>query len=358
MPWGDNTRNQGPWGGGGGGQTPSPVPPDIDAMLRRAKQQLEDFFKGNNGGMLIIAALLSAVMWLATGVYTVQPGEEGVVLRFGAYHHTSLPGINYHFPSPIERVIKVPVEKINTVNVGFRNFDATGGKIAKDSKVLEESLMLTVNRNIVELPFDVNWKVEDAAKFLFNVRDPSGTVKSVAESAMREVVARNKFGEIIAAGKEKIAQEAREIMQEILKGYNTGILITQLNMRDVQPPEEVVDAFIDVEDAKQDRDKAVAQAKAYENDVIPRARGDAERVLQEAHAYKETVVARARGDAGRFTAVYDKYKDAKDVTRKRIYLETMEEVLQGTNKVLLDNGSHGSNVIPYLPLSELKAKQP
>ncbi len=352
MPWGDNTRNQGPWGS----NTPPPsrpTPPDFEELFRQLRKQVDKFFGGENKGFFMLLALVAAFLWLATGVYTVDPGEQGAVLRFGAYHRTSEPGINYHLPAPFERVVKVPTEKISTVNVGFRAYDAAGGKITKENKVLEESLMLTENRNIAEVPFDVNWKVADVSKFLFNVKDPAGTVKSVAESAMREVIARNKFGDIISVGKEKIAGDAKQIMQDILDNYDAGILITQLNMRDVQPPEEVVDAFIDVEDAKQDRDKQIEQARAYENDIIPRARGDAERILQEAAGYKERVVAKAQGESKRFLAVYDKYKDNKEITRKRLYIETMEDVLKNTNKVVMD-GKAGSSVVPYLPLAELK----
>ncbi len=357
MPWGDNTPGQGPWGNGGNnnsGGSKQPPQPDIDELIRKSRDQFKQFFGNDNKKSLLILILVGLVLWLSTGIYTIEPGEVGVVKRFGAYSRKTEPGINYHIPKPFEEVVKVPVEQINTINIGFRSF--TTGRLNKDNKVLEESLMLTVHRNIAEVPFAINWKVSSPEDFLFNVRDPGATIKSVAESGMREIVARNTFGDVIAGGKDRIAHEAKDIMQEMLDDYNAGILITQLNMRDVQPPAEVVDAFIDVEDAKQDRDKAIEQARAYQNDVIPRARGEAQKILEQARAYKQEVTAKAEGEADRFTSIYDKYKVAKDVTRKRMYLETMEEVLKGKDKILLDNKG-GSGVLPYLPINELNKQR-
>ena len=215
--------------------------------------------------------------------------------------------------------------------------------------------MLTGDENIVDIDFEVQWKVREPSKFLFNIREPELTVKSVAESAMREVVGRTKIASVLTEGRASIEQDARGIMQTVLDSYDAGIDIVRLQMREVQPPSAVIDAFRDVQTARADRERARNEAETYRNDIIPRARGDAEKILQDAEAYQQQVVAKAQGEAGRFVSVYEKYKVSKDVTRRRLYLETMEELLKGMNKIIIDKKA-GGGVVPYLPLNELNKK--
>ncbi len=362
MAWGDN--NQGPWGSGGnsskgnggmkppsgGGGSGGNEPPDLDEMLRKGKEQFNDVF-GGGAKMPIIILLVAVMVALLYDVpYEVDAGEEGIVLRFGKHHRSTESGLHFKFPAPIEKVVKVPVDTINTLYIGYRP-----GQSEKSSRsILEEGLMLTKNRNIADVNFSVNWKIVNAEDFLFNVRDPLETVIVVSESAMREVVSSTTFSSIVAGGKDKVAKQVKELIQKRLDSYKSGIYVTQLNIRPTNPPPEAIDAFKDVGSARQERDRAIEQAEAYRNDIIPRARGESEKIIQEAEAYKQAVINKAEGEGARFISVYNQYKNAKDVTIKRIYIETMEEVLSGTEKILLDSGASGSGVIPYLPLPELK----
>jgi membrane protease subunit HflK len=366
MPWSNQGGGwqggggQGPWGGrpGGGGQQP----PDLEELLRRSQEKVKRLFPGGGGGGiggsrrgLVLIPLVLLAIWLASGFYRVQPDEQGVVLRFGQWVKTTEPGLNWHLPSPIETVFTPKVTRVNRVEVGFRGA-AELGRGGSSRDVPNESLMLTGDENIVDINFVLLWQIKDAGQYLFNVRDPEATVKAVAESVMREIIGKTPIVEATTEGRGAIELAAREQTQQILDEYGAGILVNQVQLQKVDPPSEVIDAFRDVQRAQADRERAQNEAEAFANDILPRARGEAERLVQEAQAYRQEVVARAQGDAQRFVAVYDEYVKARDVTTKRIYLETMEDVLRDMNKVVIDRSASGSGVVPYLPLPELERR--
>jgi membrane protease subunit HflK len=354
MPW----SNQGGGGGGPWGQGPSgPQPPNLEELLKQGQERFKGLLPGGQwGGRGILLIILIAIaVWAASGFYRVQPDEQGVVLRFGAYYKTTQPGLNYHLPAPIESALTPKVTKVNRIDVGFRG----AGDFARQSgirDVAEESLMLTGDENIIDIDFAVFWVINDAGKFLFNIEFQEATVKAVAESAMREVIGKSKLQTALTGGREPIEQATKELMQNVLDEYGAGVLVTQVKMQKVDPPGAVIDAFRDVQAAKADLERQVNEAEAYRNDIIPRARGEAERVTQAAEAYKQRVIAEAQGEAQRFVDVHEEYRQAKDVTARRLYLETMEQVLRESEKVIVDNGG-GSGVVPYLPLPELKKRE-
>jgi membrane protease subunit HflK len=284
----------------------------------------------------------------------VLPDEQGVVLRFGKFVSTTQPGLNYHIPYPIETVLTPKVTKVNRIDVGFRSASDSGRTSGIDD-VSEESLMLTGDENIVNIDFSVFWVIKDAGKFLFKIQSPVETVKAAAETAMREVIAKSKLQSILTEGRSKIEIETQEIAQSLLDEYESGIQITQVQTQKADPPDEVIDAFRDVQAARADMERSKNEAEAYQNDVIPRARGEAAKILQEAEAYQKQVVAAAEGEASRFLAIYNEYVKAKRVTQERMYLETMEKVLADINKVIIDRKAGG--VVPYLPLPELSKKK-
>ena len=325
-------------------------------MLRRSQDRFRRMVPGGFGGSRGIALAIAAVVliWLATGFYRVQPEQQGVVLRFGEYVRDAGPGLHYHLPAPIETVLLPAVTRVNRINIGFRfTPDGRGGETSRD--VPEESLMLTGDENIIDIDFTVLWRIANAGDYLFNIRDPEGTVQVVAESAMREIIGRTEIQPALTEARQQIEQGTLELLQHTLDEYGAGIEIAQIQMQDVQPPAPVVDAFNDVLRARQDQQRLRNQAEAYRNDIIPRARGLAERLIQEASAYREEQVNRAQGDAQRFLSVLASYQMSPDVTRQRLYLETMEEVLGGANKVIIDSNGEGmgQGVVPYLPLNEL-----
>ncbi|MFZ5931900.1 MAG: FtsH protease activity modulator HflK [Pseudomonadota bacterium] len=345
---------RGPWGGGGpgGGQQP----PDIEAMLRQAQERLQNLFPGGKigGNGLGLIAILLGGLWLATGFYTVKTDQQGVVLRFGKFSEITQPGLNYHLPYPIETVLTPPVTNVNRVDVGFRPFtDVRNPDRTQD--VPQESLMLTGDENIVDVDFSVFWRISDAEKFLFNMANAPENVKSVAQSAMREVIGRMQITPILTEARSQIEQDVVLLTQQVLDSYNAGIQISQVQLQKVDPPIAVIDAFRDVQAARADLERQRNEAEAYANDIIPRARGEAAQIEQDAQAYMQQTIAEANGDAQRFTAVHDQYVKAKDVTQKRIYLETMEKVLAGMNKIVITDPK-GSGMVPYLPLPELKNK--
>ena len=356
---------QSPWGsppgggGGGNGSGRGPTPPDIDEIIRKIQGIINKFLPGNkSGGKPIIAGLvILAVLWAASGLYRVLPDEQGVVLRFGKFVATTQPGLNYHIPYPVETVLTPKVTKVNRMDVGFRSERdsgfSTGGGVAD---VPEESLMLTGDENIVNIDFSVFWVIKDAGKFLFRIQDPPATVKAAAETAMREVIARSDIQPILTEGRSKIEIDTQEIIQAILDEYDSGIQVTQVQTQKADPPDQVIDAFRDVQAARADMERSKNEAQAYANDVIPRARGEAAKILQAAEAYKKQVVANAEGEASRFLSIYTEYAKAKQVTQERMYLETMEKVLADIDKVIIDKNA-GSGVVPYLPLPELKKAQ-
>ncbi len=355
-------RNQSPWGtppGGGGsgngGFRKGPTPPNIDEVISKLQSIINRFLGGGKGGAkpIIIGLIILLIVWTLSGLYRVLPDEQGVVLRFGKFVKTTQPGLNYHLPFPIENVLTPKVTKVNRMDIGFRSERDSGFSSGGVADVPEESLMLTGDENIVNIDFSVFWVIKDAGNFLFKIQDPEGTVKAAAETAMREVIARSDIQPILTEGRSIIEADTQEIIQEILDEYTSGIQITQVQTQKADPPDQVIDAFRDVQAARADMERSKNEAEAYANDVIPRARGEAAKILQAAEAYKKEVVAKAEGEASRFLSIYNEYAKAKKVTQERMYLETMEEVLADINKIIIDKNS-GEGVVPYLPLQELK----
>ena len=361
MPW--SNQGGGPWGSGpkgpwGSGPQPSggSTPPDLEDLLRRSQDRLKTVLPGGTlGGRGISLLLLAAiVIWGFSGFYRVEPGELGVVMRFGKYVRDTPPGLNYHLPYPIEQVVTPNIERINRIDVGMRlTDDVRRGTTMRD--VPEESLMLTGDENIVDVDFAVLWKIkpDGAGNYLFVIQNPEGTVKAVAESAMREVVGRSNIQPILTGARQNIETAVQDLMQKTLDEYKSGILITQVQLQKVDPPAQVIDAFRDVQAARADLERAQNEAQTYANRVVPEARGRAAQIQQNAEAYREQTVAEATGQSSRFTQVFDEYSKAPQVTRQRMYLETMERLLSGTDKIILDSGAGGTCVVPYLPLNEL-----
>ena len=354
-------RGGSPWGtspGGGNGSGRGPVPPNIDEIIRNIQEKIKRFLpSGSTGGNkpLLFGLIIVAIIWALSGLYRVLPDEQGIVLRFGKFVSTTQPGLNYHFPYPIETVLTPKVTKVNRIDIGFRSGSDTGFSSAGVADVPEESLMLTGDENIVNIDFSVFWVIKDAGKFLFKIQDPAATVKATAETAMREVIAKSKLQSILTEGRSKIEIETQEIAQSLLDEYESGIQITQVQTQKADPPDQVIDAFRDVQAARADMERAKNEAQAYQNDVIPRARGEAAKILQQAEAYKKQVVAKAEGEASRFLAIYKEYSNAKRVTKERMYLETMEKVLAAVDKVIIEKNA-STGVVPYLALPEIKKK--
>ena len=354
-------RGGSPWGtppGGGNGSGRGPIPPNIDEVIRNIQEKIKRFFpSGSTGGNkpLLFGLIIIAIIWALSGLYRILPDEQGIVLRFGKFVSTTQPGLNYHFPYPIETVLTPKVTKVNRIDIGFRSGSDTGFSSAGVADVPEESLMLTGDENIVNIDFSVFWVIKDAGKFLFKIQDPAATVKAAAETAMREVIAKSKLQSILTEGRSKIEIETQEIAQSLLDEYESGIQITQVQTQKADPPDQVIDAFRDVQAARADMERAKNEAQAYQNDVIPRARGEAAKILQQAEAYKKQVVAKAEGEASRFLAIYKEYSNAKRVTKERMYLETMEKVLAAVDKVIIEKNA-STGVVPYLALPEIKKK--
>jgi len=361
MPW--QNQGGGPWGSGGKGpwgsgpQSPGPTPPDLEEILRRGQDRLRRVLPGGilggRGFALIVLGVL--VLWGFSGFFRVEPDELGVVLRFGKQVREVQPGLNYHLPYPIEKVLTPKALRVNKIDIGMRIVDdlRRGGTTTRD--VPEESLMLTGDENIVDVDFSVLWKVKPTGvgDYLFNIQNPEGTVKAVAESAMREVIGRSEIQPILTGARQTIENAVQELMQRTLDHYGAGILVQQVQLQKVDPPSQVIDAFRDVQAARADLERAINEAQTYANRVVPEARGRVAQITQAAEAYKQQTVAEATGQTARFLKIFEQYKKAPDVTRERMYLETMERVLGGTDKIILDSGVGGSNVVPYLPLNEL-----
>ncbi len=367
-PWGSGG---GPWGGGGGGGGPwgggpqrpgsSGGPPDLEELLRRSQDRLKRALPGGGGSLglkgIIIAVVAVVVLWLATGFYRVQPGEVGVELVFGRFVGQTQPGLDYNWPYPIGSVETPDVLRVREITVGLRETEAARGNTAARD-VPEESLMLTGDENIVDVDFKVFWRISNAPDFLFNIQNPEGTVKAVAEGAMREVVGRNNIQRVLTDQRERIQIDVQTLMQQVLDGYGAGIEITQVQMLTVDPPQQVIDAFRDVQAARADQERVQNEAQAYANRVVPEARGEAARILESAAAYRDRTIAEARGQADRFLKIYEQYAESPDITRERIYLETMEQVLGKTDKIIIDGSVNGSGVVPYLPLDRLQGGAP
>jgi modulator of FtsH protease HflK len=361
MPW-QNQGGGGPWGGGGpgpwgrgpGGGGPS-QPPNIEEMLRRTQERMRRVVPGGMGSLrgVAILAIVAVAIWLASGFYRVLPDQEGVVLTFGKWTATTTPGLNWHWPTPIQSAYTPSVTRNNRVEIGYRT--GADQRTASPRDLQSEATMLTGDENIVNIEFTVFWRVKDVGQYLFQVRDPGGLVKIVAESAMREVVGKGPIQQAFTEGRGRIETATQDVMQQLLDSYGAGVEVRQVQLQSVDPPQPVVDAFNDVQRALADRERARNEAEAYSNDILPRARGDAQRLLQEAEGYKQEVTNRAQGDAKRFLSVYEAYRASKDVTTQRLYLETMEQVLKNTKKVIVDRASSSSGVVPYLPLPGLQS---
>jgi membrane protease subunit HflK len=361
MPWsnqsGGGGGNGGPWGprpgGPGGGQQP-----DLEEILRKSQDRLRQAMPGGGmGGWL--AGVLGLLLVLVIGIFAftvrVNTDEVGIVLRFGEYVRQLQPGLHFRLPYPIEEVELPKFTRINRIEIGMRG-SSDRGSTRSVRDVPEESLMLTGDENIVDIDFVVVWKINDAPDYLFNIQNPEGTVKDVSESAMREIVGQSDIEPILTAARAETESKVQQLIQGILDGYGAGIEIVQVQLQKVDPPAQVIDAFRDVQAARADEERLQNEAQAYANRVVPEARGEAERILQNAQGYRDRVIAEAKGEADRFEKVLQEYQKAPDVTRKRIFIETMQEVFSNTDKIIIDEKSGG--VVPYLPLSELQKRLP
>jgi membrane protease subunit HflK len=365
MPW--SNQGGGPWGSGpkgpwgSGPQSTGPNPPDLEEILRRSQDKLRSVLPGGNlsGKGVIIVALIAVALWGITGVYQVAPDELGIVLRFGRYVRDAQPGLNIKFPYPIETVLTPKVLNINRIEIGMRSEDGLRRGVSMRD-VPEESLMLTGDENIVDVDFTVFWRIKPngAADYLFNIQSPEGTVKAVAESAMREVIGRSEIQPILTGARQNVETAVQELMQRVLDNYQSGILITQVQMQKVDPPQQVIDSFRDVQAARADAERAQNEAQTYANRVLPEAHGREAQILRAAEAYREQTVAEATGQASRFLQVFEQYKKAPDITRQRLYIETMERVLGGADKVILDAPPGSNGVVPVLPLNDMTRQQP
>jgi membrane protease subunit HflK len=358
-PWGSGPK--GPWGSGP--QPTGPRPPDLEDLLRSAQDRLQQLLPGGYFSGLGIALALLAVLaiWAMSGFYRVQSEELGVVLRFGKHVRTVGPGLNYHLPYPIETVLLPKALRVSTLSIGVALVEDPARRGRARREIPEESLMLTGDENIVDVEFAVLWRIKPsggAADYLFNIQNPEGTVKAVAESAMREVVGRTTIQPILTGARDATQQAVQELMQTTLDNYGSGIQVQQVQMQSVNPPAQVIESFNDVQNAKIDFERLQNEAQTYANRVVPDAKGRASQILQVAEGYKQQAVAEARGQSSRFLQVYEEYNKAKDVTRERIYLETMERILGGADKLVYDGGPSGQGVVPYLPLNELTARRP
>ncbi len=364
MPWSNQSGGGGGFKGGGNGGPWGPRPggpgqqPDLEEILRRSQDRLRQAMPGGRmGGPL--AALIAVVVLLVIGFFgftvRVNPDELGIVLRFGEYIRQLPPGLNFRLPYPIEQVELPKVTRINRIEIGMRG--ASDRDLAAGVRdVPEESLMLTGDENIVDIDFVVLWQISNAPDYLFNIQNPQGTVKDVAESAMREIVGESDIEPILTAARAKTETSVQQLIQRILDGYGAGIRIVQVQLQKVDPPAQVIDAFRDVQAARADQERLQNEAQTYANRVVPEARGEAERILQASQGYRDRVIAEAKGEADRFENVLEEYQKAPDVTRRRIFIDTMQEVLTNTDKIIIDDKG-GSGVVPYLPLSELQKQQ-
>ncbi|MBT4922158.1 MAG: FtsH protease activity modulator HflK [Rickettsiales bacterium] len=356
-PWGDNNSGNGSSGGKSTKGSASNNVLEIEKLLNKYKKN----FSGGKGGQtpnspksIFSIILIVIALYFSTGFFTIQPEEEGVVLLFGKFSRVTAPGLHYHLPTPFEKLIKVKVTQINSIEIGYRNLG--GDRISSRN---EESIMLTGDENIVDINFEVQWQIKNAYNFLFKIRDYSAgaTVKSAAESVMREVIGKSKIAYVLSDGRANIELEAKTSLQKILDSYESGIEIARLQLLKADPPIEVIDAFRDVQTAKADKEKVINQAEAYRNDILPRARGEAQQLIEEALGYKESVVADATGKADRFEEVYSEYRKAREVTKKRIFLQTMEELLQSSNVTIIDGSLSKTGMVPYLPLTNTQNKK-
>ena len=362
MPWSNQSGGGRRGGGGPWGQGPSGGPhnqPDLEELLKRSQDKLKQVMPGGTGlpgsFMFLVAVVMAAIVAFYAFTFRVNPDELGVVMQFGKPVRSEPPGLHFRLPYPIEEVRLPKVTRQNIIEIGMRTGQGTRG-FGAVRDVPEESLMLTGDENIVDVDFVVFWRIRDAQHYLFNIQNPEITVKEVAESAMREIVGQSNIQPILTEARQKTEQAVQKLMQDVLDFYGAGVRIDQVQLQKVDPPTQVIDAFRDVQAARADQERLQNEAFSYANRIVPEARGEAERILQGARAYKEQTVAEATGQTARFLKVYEEYKKAPEVTRKRMYLETMERVLGGTDKIILDSKG-GQGVVPFLPLDQLQNKK-
>ena len=358
MPWSNQSGgggNNGPWGprpGGSGGQQP-----DLEDILRKSQDRLRQAMPGGGGGWMfpaLIALVIAGVVGWFGFLVTVKADQVGIVLRFGEYVRQLPPGLHFRLPYPIEEVELPQVTRLNRVEIGMRSAEGSGLSVRD---VPEESLMLTGDENIVDIDFVVVWKISDAPDYLFKIQNPQGSVKDVSESSMREIIGQSDIEPILTSSRAETEGKVQKLIQRILDGYQAGIEIVEVQLQKVDPPAQVIDAFRDVQAARADEERLQNEAQAYANRIVPEARGEAERILQSAQGYRDRVIAEAKGEAERFEKVLEEYAKAPEVTRKRIFIDTMQEVLSNTDKIIIDKDG-GGGVVPYLPLSELQRKAP
>ena len=377
MPWNDKSGGGGPWGsGGGGGGGPwgggnnsgggggnrgggfggGPRPPDIEDLLRKGQDRMRNILPGgftSRRGIFLVVLVL-VIAWLLSGLYRVETREQGLELVLGRYTTTTGEGLNFNWPSPIGDVEVVNVTSQRTLPLGYEPSTMTVRTVNVAQQRERGSLMLTADENIIDIQFNVVWMVKNAFDFAFNIRNPEEAVRSAAEAAMREVIGRTELQLALTQGRAAIQEESAAQIQRILDSYKSGITVLSIQLLPVNPPASVIAAFNDVQAARQAKARAINEAQAYRNEVTPRAKGEAERQIQQGEGYRAEVLNRAQGDAQRFISVYNEYAQAKDVTKERIYIETMEEVMRNMNKVLIDKSAGGSGVVPYLPLPALR----
>ena len=372
-PWGGGGggNSGGPWGGGGGGNRGggggpfgSRRPPDMEDVIRKGQERLKNLIPGGFGSYkgIVLVVLLGLVIWLVTGFFRVQPNQQAIQLVFGKpYGKPVEPGLHYNLPGPIGNVVVVNVQDQRRVVIGSRGEPGPHDDLhpRRPRPTSTENLMLTGDENIVDIEFAVLWQIKDVFKYAFDVRNPEENVRAGAEAAMREIIGRSNLQYAQTEGRSRIEQDTKELLQRILDEYGLGVRISNIQLLRVDPPQEVIAAFRDVQAARADKEKSINEANTYRNQVLPRAKGEAELIIQRGEAYKAEIVARASGDAQRFDQVYEQWAKAKDITTERLYLDTMEEVLRNVNKVMIDKNSSGAGgVVPYLPLPELKSGQP
>ncbi len=371
MPWNSQGGGGGPWGGGsgggggpwggqrppGGGGMGGGQQPNIEEMLRRSQDKVRRIMPGGfgSGRGIAIVILIVALLWGLSGFYRVQENERGLELVFGKWNEqVTSPGLRWRWPTPIGEVLTPAVTQINRLNIGFRDSENVGGRSSSPRDILGESLMLTSDQNISDVDFTVQWRIANPADYLFNILAPEATVKAAAESAMREVVGQTKLDDLLTTAREGVQDDTRVLLQAILDEYGAGINIERVQLQKTEAPPPVIDAFNDVQRARQDQERLQNQAEAYRNRIVPTARGEAAGLLEEAAAYRERVIKEAQGEAARFDQIFETYRVAPDVTRRRLYIETLRDVLVGANKVIIDEGAGGGQgVVPYLPLNEL-----
>jgi membrane protease subunit HflK len=358
-PWGSGGGNGGgPWNGGGGnkggGNNPfGRRPPDMDDVIRKGQERLKNLIPGGMGSIkgIVLIALAAIVVWLLTGFFRVQPNQQAVQLIFGKpFGLPAEQGLHYNLPAPIGNVVVVNVQDLRRTVIGSHGAGAGFGRGRATST---ENLMLTGDENIVDIEFAVLWQVKDVFKYAFGVRNGEDTVRSAAEAAMREVIGQATLQYALGDGRTKVEQDTKDLLQKVLDEYGLGVRVTQVQLQRVDPPQDVIGAFRDVQAARADKERNVNEANTYRNQVLPRAKGEAASIVQRAEAYKAQTVATAKGDAQRFEQVYDQYAKAKDITAERLYIETMENVLRNASKVVVDK-TGGPGVVPYLPLPEVK----